>query len=284
MPSNPNIDSLLAADLAATDEVIRRHVGARTPVIAQAVAFLTSGGSARARPVLALLAARALGYPGDGHQSLAAAIELIHKALALHNQVQAANDAANQASSTGAGVASFGPQEAVLLGDLLYAAAFRVLVELGDMRIMSVVAKATVATSEGEVMHLSDRAGVVGLSRRIEVVRARKGSLFAATTRGAAMLAGAAGAEDALAAYGLHFGTARQLFREAAAGETDGDWSVQLGRQAAVEVQAAIDALADLSATPAKAALIALADGLGSGRAGGSGRDQCAHEDASSAR
>lgn len=215
----PNPSSFLAlidADLAQVSTLIQQRLNTDVALIAYAAQHIAHSPEQRLRPALALVCGRALGDASPRQQVLAAAVELIHAALALHHEVD---------QPTADAPAGLGNAPSVLLGDLLYTGAFRAIVELGDMRVLRVLADATNQVAEGSVMYQqayqtpqaprqTDEAGL----QHLRITKARTASLFEAGARCAAILAGAAPeVEAALAAYGQSWGLVWQLNRESQA-------------------------------------------------------------------
>ncbi len=140
------------------DAIIRAHMNNDVALIRQVVEFILHGAERR-RPALVLATARALGHGGERPHALAAAVELIHISLALHDDVtEASGGAADGAHEA----ALFGNAGNILLGDLLYTSAFRMIVDLDDMEVMRVLSDATNVIAEGEVAYreAARRAGV----------------------------------------------------------------------------------------------------------------------------
>ena len=129
--------------------LIRAQLNSEVVLIGQVVDFILHA-SERVRPALVLAAARALGDGGERAYALAAAVELIHISLALHDDVTEASGGGADAYSAGA---MFGNAGNILLGDLLYTGAFRMIVDLQDMEVMRVLSNATNAIAEGEVRY-----------------------------------------------------------------------------------------------------------------------------------
>jgi len=205
--------TLIDADLAQVGTLIQQGLNTDVALIAYAAQHIARSPEQRVRPALALVCAQALGDRGARQQALAAAVELIHAALALHHEVDLPAEEAP---------AGLGNAPSVLLGDLLYTGAFRAIVALGDMRVLRVLADATNQVAEGSVMFQqtyqtpdapaqSDDNG----ERHLRITQARTASLFEAGARCAAILAGASPeVEAALAAYGQSWGLVWQLSRE----------------------------------------------------------------------
>ncbi len=201
---------LLVEDLAALDELIRARLYSDVALVRQVAEYIIHSGGKRLRPVVLLLAARALGYTGVHHLELAAVIEFIHTATLLHDDVvdeselRRGQDTAN---------ARFGNAASVLVGDFLYSRAFQMMVTVQNMRVMQVLSDATNTIAEGEVMQLMNcHDPDVSEEAYMRVIRYKTARLFDAAGRLGAIVAGSERAiEDVLGAYGMHLGTAFQL-------------------------------------------------------------------------
>jgi len=202
--------TLVADDMRRVDSVIKNNLASDVVLINQLSAYIISGGGKRLRPQLVLLAARACGYQGDHHVTVAAIIEFIHTATLLHDdvvdasQLRRGRDTANNI---------WGNEAAVLVGDFLYSRAFEMMVTVGSMRVMEILAATTNNIAEGEVMQLLNvNDADVDEERYLQVIRAKTARLFQAATHLGAVLADVdAQTQDALARYGMHLGTAFQI-------------------------------------------------------------------------
>ena len=205
-----NIRSLIAQDMGAVDEVIREKLHSHVALIRQVSEYIINSGGKRLRPSLVLLSAGAFGYSGKRHHDLAAVIEFIHTATLLHDDVV---DASELRRSKATANALFGNAASVLVGDFLYSRAFQMMVEVDNMRVMQVLADATNTIAEGEVLQLLNcRDPDVDEENYLRVIRYKTAKLFEAATRLGAILGGSSPAEEeAMAAYGIHLGTAFQL-------------------------------------------------------------------------
>ena len=205
-----NIRSLIAQDMGAVDEVIREKLHSHVALIRQVSEYIINSGGKRLRPSLVLLSAGAFGYSGKRHHDLAAVIEFIHTATLLHDDVV---DASELRRSKATANALFGNAASVLVGDFLYSRAFQMMVEVDNMRVMQVLADATNTIAEGEVLQLLNcRDPDVDEENYLRVIRYKTAKLFEAATRLGAILGGSSPAEEeAMAAYGMHLGTAFQL-------------------------------------------------------------------------
>jgi octaprenyl-diphosphate synthase len=204
------IQGVIADDMRAVDALIRRRLDSDVVLIRQIAEYIIGGGGKRLRPAVVLLSAGAFGYVGKGHHELAAVIEFIHTATLLHDDVVDESDMRRGSRTANA---EFGNAASVLVGDFLYSRAFQMMVSVGSMRVMSVLADATNAIAEGEVLQLLNmRNAAVSEADYLEVVRRKTARLFEAAGRLGAILGGAgAEAEKDMAHYGLHLGTAFQL-------------------------------------------------------------------------
>jgi len=207
----PDLFPFLATDLDQTDEVIRASLRSEVALVNTIADYIVSAGGKRIRPLLLLLFARGLGYEGPGHHHrLAAVVEFIHTATLLHDDVV---DESSLRRGRSTANASFGNPAAVLVGDFLYSRAFQMMVQVGDMRVMDVLADATNVIAEGEVLQLMNcNDPDTDEARYLQVIRYKTAKLFEASARLAAILCRAsAEAEEAAAAFGRHLGTAFQL-------------------------------------------------------------------------
>jgi len=202
--------ALIGPEMQAVDSVIRNRLHSEVVLVRQVAEYIIGSGGKRMRPALVLLAAGALGYTGPHRHELAAVVEFIHTATLLHDDVvdesalRRGRDTAN---------AMFGNATSVLVGDFLYSRAFQMMVEVDDMRVMRVLSDATNVIAEGEVLQLMNcHDADVDEERYLQVIRYKTAKLFEAAAQLGAILGGATSeVEQALAAYGMHLGTAFQL-------------------------------------------------------------------------
>jgi octaprenyl-diphosphate synthase len=204
------IRECLAEDLRAVDTVIRARLTSEVVLVRQVGEYIIAGGGKRLRPLLVLLAAACCGYRGPKAHELAGVVEFIHTATLLHDDVVDDSDMRRGSATANA---HFGNAAAVLVGDFLYSRAFQMMVSVRDMRVMEVLADATNTIAEGEVLQLMNvRDAAVTEEAYLHVIRYKTAKLFEAAGRIGAIIAGASTeVELALAAYGMHLGTAFQL-------------------------------------------------------------------------
>lgn len=238
----------LQQDMAQVDAIIRAHLNNDVALIRQVVELILHGAERR-RPALVLAVARALGDADGRRHALAAAIELIHISLALHDDVTETDGG----GADGSGAAMFGNAGNILLGDLLYTGAFRLIVELDDMEVMRVLSDATNIIAEGEVMYRAARAeaGACTPEAWLDIARRRRARLFEAGAECMAILHGADPAMRAgVARCGLLAGMAHALRTEAEDAARFGIADAQARAQRETEAaRAAITGLALADAT-----------------------------------
>lgn len=204
------IHKRIASDMQSVDEVIRKSLHSDVVLVREVAHHIVTGGGKRLRPALVILSAGAFGYSGHEHHRLAAIVEFIHTATLLHDDVvDESSLRRGQATSN----ALFGNAASVLVGDFVYSRAFQMMVDVGNMRVMQVLADATNVIAEGEVLQLMTCHNAdVDESGYLQVIRCKTAKLFEAATRLGAVISGASASdEEAMAAYGMHLGTAFQL-------------------------------------------------------------------------
>ncbi len=204
------IKDLVAGDMEAVDRLIQRRLASDVVLVNQLSQYIVNSGGKRLRPLLTLTACRACGYEGDQHYNLAAIIEFIHTATLLHDDVVDESDMRRGRETANA---LFGNAASVLVGDFLYSRAFEMMVEADSMKVMQILAETTNVIAEGEVMQLMNCHDADTTEQRyLDVIHAKTAKLFEAATRLGAVLTGRPQREeDAMAAYGMHLGTAFQL-------------------------------------------------------------------------
>jgi octaprenyl-diphosphate synthase len=213
----PSLDGLLelaAPDMAAIDALIRRHMESPVPVIPALADHLIAGSAKRLRPLLTVAAARLAGARDDACLKLAAAVEFIHTATLLHDDVV---DSSQLRRGRVAAHLIWGAPSSVLVGDFLFARAFELMVGAGSMPALEILARASRVIAEGEVLQLT-RAHDLDLSQDVylEIIKAKTAELFAAAAEAGAVSAGASPERcRALRKFGQDLGLAFQLVDDA---------------------------------------------------------------------
>ena len=210
LPGITEIQALAAAEMAQVNDLIRSRLGSEVLLINQISGHIVAAGGKRLRPMLTVIAARALGYAGKRHHQLAAIVEFIHTSTLLHDDVVDESDLRRGRKTANA---LWGNAPSVLVGDFLYSRSFQLMVELDSMPVMQILADATNQIAEGEVLQLLHVGNPdTSESDYLRVIERKTAVLFAAATRLAAMLADAStGLQQNLADYGLNLGLAFQI-------------------------------------------------------------------------
>jgi octaprenyl-diphosphate synthase len=204
------IRTLVRADLAAVDAMIRARLKSAVPLVDQVAEHIIGGGGKRLRPLLCVLAGRACGIEKEKHIEAAVFIEFVHTATLLHDDVV---DGSQKRRGRATANNIFGNQASVLVGDFVYSRAFQMMATVGSQRVMEIMSDATNVIAEGEVLQLMNAHDPETTEQRyLEVIYRKTGRLFEAGAEVAAVLAGAPAAQQAaLARYGKHLGIAYQL-------------------------------------------------------------------------
>ncbi|MBS7328713.1 MAG: polyprenyl synthetase family protein [Oxalobacter sp.] len=229
MKSDPNrFLAPVLPDLDAVNAVIREQMHSDIVLIGRIADYIINAGGKRIRPILLLLMAKALGYQGRQHQTLAAVVEFIHTATLLHDDVV---DEAGLRRGLPSANALFGNAASVLVGDFLYTRAFQMMVSVNSMPVQQVLADATNLIAEGEVMQLMNaRSTDLDEAGYRRVIYAKTAKLFEAACQLGAMTAGASAQQTASAiAYGRALGNAFQLIDDLLDYASDAD---TMGKQA----------------------------------------------------
>ncbi|MCX7684418.1 MAG: polyprenyl synthetase family protein [Acetobacteraceae bacterium] len=221
---------MLRDDLEETNRLIVERMDSPVALIPQLASHLVAAGGKRLRPLLTLAAARLCGHAGRRHIGLAACVEFIHTATLLHDDV--VDESALRRGRASAN-ALFGNKPSVLVGDFLFARAFRLMVEDGSLEVLRILCDASATISEGEVLQLTIQNDLAtDEATYLQVIEGKTAALFAAAAEVGAVVAGRPAAEQAaLRAYGHNLGIAFQLVDDAldyaadqaALGKTVGD-------------------------------------------------------------
>lgn len=204
------ITDLAHADMLAVNALIQEQVASDVSLVNQLGFYIVNSGGKRLRPLLTVLAARALSIENNQHHTLAAIIEFIHTATLLHDDVV---DDSKMRRGRETANAMFGNEASVLVGDFLYSRAFQMMVTLDSMKVMQILSDATNEIAQGEVMQLMNvNDPDTTESSYMAVIYSKTARLFEAATQLAAVITQQDETiEHALQEYGKHLGTAFQL-------------------------------------------------------------------------
>lgn len=213
-PCFDDVAALAADDMQAVDRLVAVSLKSDVALVSQVSEYIVLSGGKRLRPLIVLLAARALGYEGEQHVRAATIIEFIHTATLLHDDVVDSSDRRRGMDSANT---VFGNQASVLVGDFLYSRSFQMMVDINDMRVMQILADATNTIAAGEVMQLMNiHDPDTSEDDYRQVIYRKTARLFEAGSQIAAVLAARESSDEAaMLEYGQNLGTAFQLVDDA---------------------------------------------------------------------
>jgi octaprenyl-diphosphate synthase len=213
-PSLDPMIQLVAADLNHVNAVILERMQSPVALIPELAGHLIAGGGKRMRPMLTLACARLLDYPGSRHHKLAAAVEFIHTATLLHDDVV---DGSGLRRGRRTANIIWGNPASVLVGDFLFSRSFELMVEDGSLRALRILSRASAVIAEGEVDQLTAQRRIdTGEDHYLDIIGAKTAALFSAACRIAAVVAERdERTEEALDCFGRNLGIAFQLVDDA---------------------------------------------------------------------
>jgi octaprenyl-diphosphate synthase len=209
-PSLDALMALVASDMNGVNAVILERMQSKVALIPELAGHLIAGGGKRMRPMLTLASGALLGYPGTRHHKLAAAVEFIHTATLLHDDVV---DGSGMRRGKRTANLIWGNPASVLVGDFLFARAFELMVEDGSLKVLRILSHASAVIAEGEVDQLTAQRRIeTDEEQYLDIISAKTAALFAAACRVSPVVAEASeDAEVALECYGKNLGIAFQL-------------------------------------------------------------------------
>jgi octaprenyl-diphosphate synthase len=213
-PSLAPILALTAQGMNAVNAIILDRMQSEIPLIPTLAGHLIAGGGKRMRPMLTVAGAALCDYQGERHHKLAAAVEFIHTATLLHDDVVDGSDMRRGKETANI---VYGNPATVLVGDFLFTRAFELMVEDGSLKVLKILSKASSVIAEGEVDQLTAARRIeTSEERYLSIISSKTAALFAAATRIAAVVAERDETEEkALDAFGRNLGVAFQLVDDA---------------------------------------------------------------------
>jgi octaprenyl-diphosphate synthase len=216
-PNNPSQDLFakiakhLAQDLEQTNKIIIESAAGKADLISQITNHLVLSGGKRMRPILTILSSKLCGYSeGSRHCNLAAAVELIHTATLLHDDVVDGSDLRRGKKTANA---LWDNKSSILVGDYLLSSAFQITVKDGSLEILDILSKTSGIMADGEVMQLMNSSDIDILEDKyLEIISYKTAILFsAATSIGAIITNSEKEKQKALADFGSNLGIAFQI-------------------------------------------------------------------------
>ncbi|MGJ8559866.1 MAG: polyprenyl synthetase family protein [Litorimonas sp.] len=201
-------------DMAAVDALIVKRMHSPVGMIPDLAQHLVGAGGKRLRPLLTVATAQLCGYEGTAHHNLAAAVEFIHSATLLHDDVVDESDLRRGKKPANL---IWGNSASILVGDFLFARAFNLMVETGSMEALGILSNAASVIAEGEVQQLASLRNIAMTEADyMSVIEAKTAALFAAATEVSPVIAEQdADKRAALRDYGMKLGLAFQLIDDA---------------------------------------------------------------------
>lgn len=200
--------------MAAVDDILSHQLGASSPLIPQVASHLIGAGGKRVRPLLTIASAQLCGGANVHSEKLAAAVEFIHSATLLHDDVV---DGSDLRRGRPAANRLFGNKPTILVGDYLFSRAFQLMVETGSVEVLKILSDASAIISQGEIQQLATANNLATTrEQHLSVIRAKTAALFSAAMESGAMVGGGSEEQiEALRVYGDSIGIAFQLVDDA---------------------------------------------------------------------
>lgn len=205
--------SLISGDLKRVDALILSRVSSEIPLIHNIARHIVASGGKRIRPALTLISAQLCHYEGNSQIVMAAAIEFIHTATLLHDDVV---DESKLRRGLATANELFGNKASVLVGDFLLSQAFQLMVGESSLKALRILSDASAVISKGEVMQLmTEGQPETTIEHYLQVISSKTAVLFAAACELGAVIAGQEEAEEGLREFGIYIGIAFQLVDDA---------------------------------------------------------------------
>src|SRR3989338_2468245 len=198
------------AELKDVDVALARSTTSEVELVSSAAQYVLANGGKRVRPALLLLTAKMLGVQSSKAISLAAAIEMIHAASLMHDDVL--DNASLRRGKPSANV-KWGNQISILVGDFLWCRASQIAIKDGNSKILSSITSAVKETTEGEILEMV-RSSDFNLSEEeyLKIIKLKTAMLFSCACHVGALLASASERSgENMRSFGLNLGIAFQL-------------------------------------------------------------------------
>ena len=205
---------VVSQDMEAINRLILDKAVSDVDMIPKLAHHLIDSGGKRLRPMLTIATAKLAGLSDERHVRVAAAVEFMHTATLLHDDVV---DESDQRRGKKAARVIWGNQATVLVGDFLLGQAFRMLVDVGSLDVLRILSNAAAVIAEGEVMQLAAAKNTATTEDEyLAIVNAKTAALFSGAAESGAALAERPTEElAALRSYGRNLGIAFQLVDDA---------------------------------------------------------------------
>ncbi len=213
LPVIERLQALLGPDLDAVERILAEQSASPVAIIPDLSGHIVAAGGKRLRPMVTLAAAHAAGGATAGTHALAAAVEFIHTATLLHDDVV---DESDLRRGRPAAKSIWGNSASILVGDFLFARAFTLMVRTDSLTILEILSNASTVIAEGEVRQLAAQGRLdLPTEEYLAIIEAKTAALFEAAARAGAHSAGNPDVAEPLAAYGKTLGLAFQIVDDA---------------------------------------------------------------------
>ncbi len=208
------MSDLLDQDMQEVNALIVRNMQSDVHLIPKLAQYLISAGGKRIRPLLTLASTAIFNGPMDKSYHLAAAVEFIHTATLLHDDVV---DESHERRGQQAANLVFGNQASVLVGDFLFSKSFQMMVESESLEILRILSAAAAVIAQGEVLQLSTTNDIkTTMPAYLNVIESKTAALFSASCEVGAVLSSRSPEDcNAMRLYGMQLGTAFQIIDDA---------------------------------------------------------------------
>jgi len=205
--------AMLSDDMACVELILKDRAASPVKMIPDLSGYIIAAGGKRLRPMITLCAAHAAGGANEATHALSAAVEFIHTATLLHDDVV---DDSNLRRGKASAKTVWGNTASILVGDFLFARAFTLMVETGSLEILDILSNASTVIAEGEVRQLAALGKAdIPTEEYIAICEAKTAALFEAAAHSGALSAGGDTYAEALALYGKNLGLAFQIVDDA---------------------------------------------------------------------
>lgn len=205
------IHQFLETEIKKMNKSILDSLAVEEELVQVVSTHISSSGGKRIRPILTLLSARMFGCTNDTRIKLAAAVEFIHMATLLHDDVV---DGSKMRRFLPSANVIWGNKASILVGDFLFSQSFKFIVSTGSTSAMKVLADASAVIAEGEVSQLArlEERRLISEAEYLKIINAKTAVLFGAACEVGAIIANqSAECCHDLRNFGIEFGNIFQV-------------------------------------------------------------------------
>ena len=221
-----NLKKLIKKEFNETDKLIRNQINSDVNRIPKLSKHIINLGGKRLRPMLTISCAKMLKVRNKNHIKLAAAVELLHTATLLHDDVV---DESNYRRGEKTSHTLWDNKSSILVGDFLLGKAFQLMVETNSLECLNILSKAASIIAEGEVLQLVETNNInIRKTNYLKIIESKTAALFSSACEVGGVVSGANKSQKKkLSNFGKNLGTAFQLIDDAL--DYDGS-SVKMGK------------------------------------------------------